>query len=81
MSISTLQGTVKCLRLYRMSEYSGFILVNKNTLGPKFFVGCHRISENSGDGLHMFHCIFIALMYSDHGGQSCTVSNKTSSKI
>jgi hypothetical protein len=24
----------KCVGLYRMSEYSGFILVNKNTLGP-----------------------------------------------
>jgi hypothetical protein len=24
----------KCVRLYRMLEYSGFILVNSNTLGP-----------------------------------------------
>jgi len=31
-----------------MSEYSGFILVNRNTLGPYIFVGCHRMSEKSG---------------------------------
>jgi hypothetical protein len=24
----------KCIGLYRMSEYSGFILVDRNTLGP-----------------------------------------------
>jgi len=39
-----------------MSEYSDFILVNRNTLGPWIFVGCHRMSENSGVGLHKFHC-------------------------
>jgi len=33
-----------------MSEYSGFILVNRNTLGPSIFVGCHRMSENLGVG-------------------------------
>jgi len=27
-------------------------------LGPYFFVGCHRMSENSGVGLHRFHCTF-----------------------
>jgi hypothetical protein len=28
------KGPGKCVGLYRMSEYSGFILVNRNTLGP-----------------------------------------------
>jgi len=28
------KGPGKCVRLYRMLEYSGFILVNRNTLGP-----------------------------------------------
>ena len=36
------KGREKCVGLYRMSEYSGFILVNKNILGPYIFVGCHR---------------------------------------
>jgi hypothetical protein len=27
-------GPGKCVGLYRMSEYSGFNLVNRNTLGP-----------------------------------------------
>jgi hypothetical protein len=48
----------KCVRLYRMLEYSGFILVNRNTLGPYIFVGCHRMSENSGGG---FHCTYIVI--------------------
>jgi len=39
-----------------MSEYSGFILVNRNTLEPLILVGCHRMSENSGVGLHKFLC-------------------------
>jgi hypothetical protein len=30
----------KYVELYRMSEYSGFILVNRNTLGPQIFVSC-----------------------------------------
>jgi len=42
-----------------MSEFSGFILVNRNTLEPYIFVGCHRMSENVGVGLHKFHCIFV----------------------
>ena len=50
------KGPGKCIRLYRILEYSGFILVNRNTLGPYIFVGCHRMSENSGFGLHKFHC-------------------------
>ena len=36
---------------------SDFILVNRNTLGPYIFVGCHRMWENSGVRLHKFHCI------------------------
>jgi len=28
----------KCVGLYRMSEYSGFILINRTTLGPYNFV-------------------------------------------
>ena len=39
-----------------VSEYSGFTLVNRNTLGPYIFVGYHMMSENSGVGLHKFHC-------------------------
>jgi hypothetical protein len=29
-----IKGPGKCVGLYRMLEYSGFILVNRNTLGP-----------------------------------------------
>ena len=43
------KGPRKCIGLYRMSEYSGFILVNRNTLGPLIFVGCHRTMEWSRD--------------------------------
>jgi len=39
-----------------MSEYLGFILFNRNTLGPLIFVGCHRMSKNSGVRLHKFLC-------------------------
>jgi len=46
------KGPGKCVRLYKMSEHSGFILVNRNTLGPYIFVVCNRMSENSGVGLH-----------------------------
>jgi hypothetical protein len=31
-----------------MSEYSDFVLVNRNTLGQYIFVGSHRMSDNSG---------------------------------
>jgi hypothetical protein len=44
----------KCVRLYRISEYSGFILVNRNTLGPWIFC---RMSQDVG--LRKFHCILI----------------------
>ena len=53
------KGPGICVRLYRMSEYSGFILVNRTTLRPSIFVGCHRMSENSGVGLLRFHCIYL----------------------
>jgi hypothetical protein len=39
----------------------GFILFNRNTLEPEMFVGCHRMSEHSGIGLHMFHCIWLLM--------------------
>ena len=39
------KGPGKCVRLYRMSEYSCFILVNRNTFGPYIFVGCHGMSK------------------------------------
>jgi hypothetical protein len=29
------KGTGKCVGLYRMSEYSGLIIVSRNTLGPQ----------------------------------------------
>ena len=51
------KGPGKCVGLYRMLEYSGFFWVNWNTLGSYIFVGCHRMSENSGVRLHRFHCI------------------------
>jgi hypothetical protein len=51
-----IKGPKKCVGLYRMLEYSGFILVNRNNLGPSFFVRRHMMSENSGVGLHKFHC-------------------------
>jgi hypothetical protein len=30
-----------------MSEYSGFILVNRNTFGPSFFVECRSMTEQT----------------------------------
>ena len=36
LSNLTHQGTRKCVGLYRMSEYSGFILVNRNIWDHKF---------------------------------------------
>ena len=50
------KGPRKCVGLYRMFEYSCFALVNGNTLGPSFSVGCHRMSENTDVGLHKFQC-------------------------
>jgi len=45
-----------------MSKYSGFTLVNRNNLGPSFFVGCHRMSKNVA--LHKFHCISVHVQIS-----------------
>ena len=45
----------KCVGLYRMSEYSGCILVNRNAFEPSIFVGCQRMSE--GLCVRLFHCI------------------------
>ena len=62
LSNPTHQGTRKICRiviLYRMSEYSGFILANRNTLGQYIFVGCHMMSEDLGVGLLKLHCICI----------------------
>ena len=53
----------KCVWLCRMSEYSGFILVNRNTLGSQIFVGCHRMSENSVFGLHKFRYIINIFLF------------------
>ena len=33
-----------------------FISVNRSTFGLLIFVGCHRMSKNSGIGLHKFYC-------------------------
>ena len=35
--IRNTKGLGKCVGLYRMSEYSGFILGNQNTLEPSIF--------------------------------------------
>ena len=60
------KGHMKCVRLYRISVYSGFIIVQRNILGPYIFVGCHRMSENSGVGLHKFYCIWFTAKYKIH---------------
>jgi hypothetical protein len=53
------KGPGKCVGLYRISEYSGFHLVNRYTLGSYIFVRYYRMWENSGVGLHKFHCNFL----------------------
>jgi hypothetical protein len=43
--------------MYQIGQDGGnsdFILVSRNTMGPSIFVECHRMSENSGVGLHKF---------------------------
>ena len=52
------KGSGKCVGLYRIPECSVFILFNRNTLEPWIFDVCDRMSENSGVGLHKFHCIY-----------------------
>ena len=51
LSNPTHQGTKEMYRIV-YSEYSGFILANRNTLGPTIFVRCHNMSANSGVILH-----------------------------
>lgn len=46
----------KCVILYRMSEYLGFILVNI-LWDRKFLSDVTWFSENSGVGWYKFHCI------------------------
>lgn len=61
--------------LQRILQYSGFILGNRNTLGASIFVGCHMMSENSGVGLHRFHCtIFLLHRFQDFGVKCKTQS-------
>ena len=55
LSNPTRQGTREML------EYSGFISVNRNTLGPSFFVRCQRMSENSAVELHCNNYSFMFL--------------------
>ena len=55
------KGPGKCVGLYRMLEYSGFILVNRNYLGQYYFVRSHRMSENSGVGLHCNNYLFMPI--------------------
>ena len=70
------KGPGKCVGLYRMSEDSGFILVNINTLGPYFFVGCHRMSEDSGVGMHKFHYIYLCILYQHEAVLYSSAENK-----
>jgi hypothetical protein len=81
------QGPGKCVGLYRMSEYSGFILVNRNALGSHIFVWCHRMSENSGVGLHKIHfvsclnCTFIHNIFCPVSHLSYLLDEECFSKI
>jgi hypothetical protein len=43
----------------------GFILVNGNDFGLWIFVECHRMSENSGVGLHKFHSTIFNYLHAD----------------
>ena len=62
LSNPTHQGTREMCRTVQDVGILRFILVNRNTLGPLIFVRCHRMSENSGVGLHKFHCTCILPM-------------------
>ena len=46
------KGPGKCVGLYRMSDYSSFIYINRTTLGPYIFVGCHRMSDCTGSTVY-----------------------------
>jgi hypothetical protein len=52
----------KCVGVYRISNTQVFILVNRNTLGPQIFVKCHRMSDNSGVGLHLCSTVYISII-------------------
>jgi hypothetical protein len=58
LSNPTHQGTREMCQIVQDDGIFRFNLVNRNTLGPSIFVRCHRMSGNSGVGLHKFHCIF-----------------------
>jgi hypothetical protein len=45
--------------MFATSDNLPVISVHINTLGPWGFVGCHKMSENSGVGLYRFYCIYI----------------------
>jgi hypothetical protein len=48
------KGPGKCVELYRMSKYSGFILVNRNTLGSYIFVGKTQVSDCTSSTVRSF---------------------------
>ena len=52
------KGPGKCVTLYRMSEYSDFILVNRNTLGPYIFVGRHMMLDCESSTVY-YWCTFV----------------------
>jgi hypothetical protein len=74
--------------IYRLGEFDNFILM----LAVFYDFAIRVEREELSDvvwrmtGMYVFRHLgqdnnYLALMYSDHGGQLCTVSNKTSSKI
>ena len=58
LSNPTHQGTREMCQIVQDVRILRFYLLSRNTLGPYIFVWCHRMSENSGVGLHKFHCIY-----------------------
>jgi hypothetical protein len=56
LSNPTHQVTREMCRIVKDVGILRIDLVNRNILGPYIFVGCDRMSENSGVGLHKFHC-------------------------
>jgi len=51
------KGPGKCFGLYRMSEYSGVFLVNRNTLGSYIFVGSQKtqVPDCTGSTVYAFY--------------------------
>ena len=68
LSNPTHQDTKEMCRIVQDVGIYRFKLVNSNTLESWIFVGCHRISENSGVGLHKFHYINILNEFSKISG-------------